>query len=901
MLPSHALLSHKGVETVQGPNRCDSRYNQEKFFYCLLLKYREDRREDFQGVDFEISASDYHHDRKPSRGSISRRTRLSQSSKYSHRSRYSIPTSDRERPGSRQCGRAQTLARPGTSESYDPFRPSSSQAHGPSLYSGNPSRRSANTTGSLRHPAVVRLSEAERPYTPNSVVTASSKTRTPLDPDYTSSGARSGSRRSIASTGYRSSPPIIIRPSSSHKRGVSFDHSRRPSLASPMVQQRDGAKSRNEARVDITHDRNENFPMTTTSERPSSPVTDESPYVRSRKALMTSAGPLPAIREVRAQSHLFREEARQVSSELGRFCEEVFNRSSMSPGDRTSMIQPPRPTQGISPSPSTVWARNSHQEGLKPSWQERPLPPPPPVQEQDSFTEELRVTRERLQQRSAEGAAGASQGYLDEVIAHLDRLMQPSTTLQGHHHDDRRRVASATADCKSPGISSRLPAIREEYRLSGGGDGYGGEPMTSHHGYRAASAPISYWAGQSTRENRADPSNSIRMVEQDEILPSAAVPPLNVRKKSERSSYGEHDRRSVSVAQDAEVSSIRYTEDEYKDLYHDAFRSVYDGNAREVTYNKHEKKRSSYGKRLGWFKRAGGVKEEYGTEREILATPDETTWFTSMNKQRHTRERPDIQAEEEESRKLKLSGTVGKKGFFNIFSRRESAKGVGDTHELRVGSKLSGFRLWTFVLAKPRETAPDIDDEMSITTSLTSTRLRSSRHQRKGSNNQPQRNWLARILHIKPASKIFCFTTSKVRARREIASILRDWRRYGLRDIVVDKQRNTISGRVDVQNCESPPLSLFPPLGPALTYKYPVLHIKPVTFTCTLHTVLEKGRSRTASPLSIAYFRQEKGAASSFIKVVNTLENVLIKREILVVDRNKCRAMEKVLGEYLKG
>lgn len=71
-----------------------------------------------------------------------------------------------------------------------------------------------------------------------------------------------------------------------------------------------------------------------------------------------------------------------------------------------------------------------------------------------------------------------------------------------------------------------------------------------------------------------------------------------------------------------------------------------------------------------------------------------------------------------------------------------------------------------------------------------------------GGQGSTQRNWLARFLHIKPASKTICLTTSKTRARREIASILREWRRYGLKDLVVDKQRNVVFGRVDAENCK---------------------------------------------------------------------------------------------------
>ena len=66
---------------------------------------------------------------------------------------------------------------------------------------------------------------------------------------------------------------------------------------------------------------------------------------------------------------------------------------------------------------------------------------------------------------------------------------------------------------------------------------------------------------------------------------------------------------------------------------------------------------------------------------------------------------------------------------------------------------------------------------------------------------QPQ-NWLARFLHIKPAVKILAFQISKVRARKEIARIWREWRRYGMRDVSVDKVTFRIWARVGEENRE---------------------------------------------------------------------------------------------------
>lgn len=65
---------------------------------------------------------------------------------------------------------------------------------------------------------------------------------------------------------------------------------------------------------------------------------------------------------------------------------------------------------------------------------------------------------------------------------------------------------------------------------------------------------------------------------------------------------------------------------------------------------------------------------------------------------------------------------------------------------------------------------------------------------------QPQ-NWLARFLRIKPAVTVICFQISKVRARKEVASTFREWRKYGLRDIVIDKAAGRIWARVAEKNC----------------------------------------------------------------------------------------------------
>lgn len=72
------------------------------------------------------------------------------------------------------------------------------------------------------------------------------------------------------------------------------------------------------------------------------------------------------------------------------------------------------------------------------------------------------------------------------------------------------------------------------------------------------------------------------------------------------------------------------------------------------------------------------------------------------------------------------------------------------------------------------------------------------------------------------------------------------------------------------------------------------LHIKPVQFYVNIYTVLEHGRPAN---LSIAKFTQEKGAASSFQRVVDTLELVLKDNDVVLLDTTKRKAIVKSMKE----
>ena len=61
-------------------------------------------------------------------------------------------------------------------------------------------------------------------------------------------------------------------------------------------------------------------------------------------------------------------------------------------------------------------------------------------------------------------------------------------------------------------------------------------------------------------------------------------------------------------------------------------------------------------------------------------------------------------------------------------------------------------------------------------------------------------NWLSRFLHIKPASQTLCFHIGRGKVRQDLVRLLRDWQRFGVRDVSVDRETNVINARVDKSN-----------------------------------------------------------------------------------------------------
>lgn len=74
------------------------------------------------------------------------------------------------------------------------------------------------------------------------------------------------------------------------------------------------------------------------------------------------------------------------------------------------------------------------------------------------------------------------------------------------------------------------------------------------------------------------------------------------------------------------------------------------------------------------------------------------------------------------------------------------------------------------------------------------------RHKRRSIANH---NWFARVFQIRPATQVIALNTSKVKGRKELYKLLREWRDFGMEDVYLDKTNSIVHGRVSEANCKS--------------------------------------------------------------------------------------------------
>lgn len=650
--------------------------------YAKLLRFREDQLENYQGPPIEYSVSDYHHAPRQTLGNSSTRVSLSGQELGSRRrvSQYSI-LDENNLSKTHINQRKPSVA--GTEHSYDPFRTSRNQItknqaaqaeyakttvlrklsrshkQGQSNTSLN---RYVTSKKSFQNPALARVQKADAysiasspPPVPR---TSISQLNSSIDEKRVS---RCSSRRSMSSG-------LPARNSMSYKRGVSFAHMRRRSTSAHYLR---SSKPKDASPFTLQQRYLHEEPEQASSDTRFVAAGDSPPNVphaiRSRKNPPRS-GQEVAARRAKTTSVYWKEDARTISSELEKVCDEAFNRSSMASTVVTSAATEPL-DQGYDSPTTSLGAhedsgrlskayRGPRRNDIDDSYLNRPLPLPPSFGHLGSFTyRELARTRALLKERAADRSMVMAPGYFDEVIAHLDRLMQPSTTRVNEH--DRRAIST-------PDQPTRQPSKDEFEMLLAKG------PFS----LRSTSEPFS----KARRKDGKDRA-TIRTVEQNPISPTK---PLTIRKKS-----GSSTPSTESAPRQRPTDRLRDEDVRPYDRLQGAERrsaglSLLEGSLEPIEEDDKEnrdqrnsKTLSGDGKKRGWFRRQEPVQRSHDIDRgpppPLKDGHGSQEWETSDKSRKRASDAPSDESRGSETRKA----SSAKERFFKMFGRREPKDSKG--------------------------------------------------------------------------------------------------------------------------------------------------------------------------------------------------------------------------------
>ncbi|USP81209.1 uncharacterized protein yc1106_08483 [Curvularia clavata] len=853
--------------------------NQEKFFYAAIRKHHTDQLENYQPSSYHAvtySNSDYHHTTCYAFAN-SDVEELPPDRPKRTESAYSILNNE-------HLHSKHTLYESPPSEaSYDPYR-ASRQPMIPTpkgtpvnpkvrVYRGNSDRPRPITALGHRTGSSLRLQALRNHSKRSSGLPYGSSLRSSHSQRSTSFQRHLVSRSSLASSHWSSSPPVIARSGGAYKRGVSFAHlhKHRPSAATTSSWQTevDSCDDHNSYRPIATHESATRVGIDSSDTRSSARAGREIPQLNVKK----SDSPTKYIQG----------EARKVSMELGKVMEEAFNRYSVSPSIQQDADVSLHASQYDTPQTSFS---NTHKSGgsafITPPAanvlrSERPLPPIP-VETPNSFVQRrLAETRAEIAQRFKED--GSAERYYD-MLENLERMMAPVD-------NGDRRIFSAPA--KSPGHEP-LHVIPEEGK-SEHGDGL----ENSFPRHRIPTDPVR------SLDHRVAPESqqTIRLVDNS----SPYIAPLNIRKRSGASSGPAKPIEEPSIAPwpilDGTLTALPRIHVQNDSLVERTEREV---SAPEKQYNVIKKKKS-------WFRRDTDdekKKKDEDKEKQVKkkqsngllriaggwhgsGDPNGPRPLVETNNARFIPEQSDENSDDEFPMRNAHPGPskgvdAFRKGFLALFGKKPREERTNNVMKLgqlndSVLSLLSDF---------------DFEPE-NINDGL------------RAGPPEMQVNWLSRFLHIKPASAVLCLRVGRGKVRQDFARLLRDWQRFGVEDVSVNRASNSINARIDKQNRKYIHTSyasfVFSEwrlrnwqfevelLKPKFVLR--CLSIKPVFFVIELFTVLEHG---CRANLCLARFTQTRGAASSFQKIFDTIEDVCRARGMLVEDEERKASMMGALG-----
>ncbi|EUC39052.1 hypothetical protein COCCADRAFT_455 [Bipolaris zeicola 26-R-13] len=824
--------------------------NQEKFFYAALCKYHADQLENYQpSSEYAVthSNSDHHHNIRHASTPLDiaelplKRNKRSQSA-------YSILNNEH------LYSKHSLYETPASEASYDPYRASRQPIiPGPediplsqhvTVHRGRGGSRSEKprptTALGHRNGSSLRIQALRNRSKRSHATSRSSSSRSSLSYRAFSVQRHSMSRSSLMSSQWPSSPPVVSRPSGIGKRGVSFSHlrDRRLSAATGSSWQTEiGSCTGYMAHRPHTSIGSYGSAMRTSTIR-SNPRS---------KAFAGTDTPRLKVYKRESPTKYIQGEVRKVSMELGKVMEEAFNRSSVGSSVYSGAYTYNDASNYDSPLTSLPNTQNLGGSILATppaaKWlsRERPLPPTPAETPNTFVQRKLAETRAEIAQRIMEDET--TERY-HNLLENLDRLMMP-TAIGG------KRIASAPT--KSP-EHGPLHVIPEEAKIDSGGGL--GNPVVHH---RVFTDPV---RSQGYRV-APDQQQTIRIVNGS----PNRVAPLNIRKKSGASLDSKKATKEVTV-EPLSVLNSNSTVRLYQDVQHDlpAARLNKDISVPAKQHPVIRKKKS-------WFRRNNDEKNKDHDDEEnqvtkqpngLLQVPEAWHGLDDRTKKspvplangghpKHNQKQSDgsngseFPIRHDNSKPSKGDGTA-RKGFLALFGKKfKNSKG---NYPMELGE----INFSSSSISSNFDLGPDRNKDV--------VRIAPP---------EMQMNWLSRFLHIKPASKTLCLQVGRGKVRQDLVRLLRDWQRFGIQDVALDRKSNSISARVDRNNH---------------------LKIKPVSFVIELFVVLEHGRRAN---LCLARFIQTRGAASSFRKVVDIIEDIFRARSMLVEDEQKKATMMEVL------
>lgn len=602
------------------------------------------------------------------------------------------------------------------------------------------------------------------------------------------------SRSSLASSTRSRNSPGHIRVPIRNKRGVSFSQLRMRSggdrgyVRGPSA----GAVS---SHIEVNDDGGSHLHSIAGS--------PSAPYIRSRKSHSIVPQPLPSITKPSRSSQLWTDDVRQLSSSLAKDCDEAFNRSSVisnaesqkRSGEAFSRFEARQPVaQPTTPIRARDIAANQRYSSLH----NRPLPAPPI--RSDSVKMELMEARVQAELRKTTGG-DESPGYLDRMVSHIDRLIQPISPV-GAYSD--HRASSAPVNGMHATYIRPLPSIYEARKEEDSPqrpaefDRYNDQNQRKEAQVnRVASAPEPRNSSRNRNRNRLDSNtkDTIRVV--NPPPPQSPVPmpaPLTIRKKTaqgiqvttlhsamtqqDNGGYSATHRRSgLELSQQYRAESKEEFAPDPVPMDESDDKSANGSNSGTIVRKKSTwfKRNSRSGDERDWRMSIGGghAIPSHSSSNDIAPPlPDNPLPFLPK-----------------------------KKGFSlgRLFKKRPSntdmTLGGKHAHTTYICNSL-------LTSISENDMFDDSDDDSCEEAEYPSHIRRKPKNEDLASRQiEPQRSWIAKLFNVKPAMKFICFSVSKRKARQEIVKILREWKRYGIRNVQVDKDRSVVFGRVAVKNC----------------------------------------------------------------------------------------------------